>query len=599
MRASYMPIGGIMDKNRDLWRLLRLFAPYRWWMLGGALLSLLTMLSNFGLMTLSGWFLASAALAGLGGWATLNQYNFFLPAAGVRGFATTRVISRWVERIVTHEATFRLLAKLRVWFYTRLEPLAPAGLQGYRSGDILSRIVADIDTLNNFYLRVFTPFLVAGIATLLMAGFFALYAWSVGLALLILLALTGLLLPLLSERLGAHSSREITQIQAEMRVQIVDTLQGMGEILTANAAGRVQERFLSENGALLERQRRLAGVAGIGTAGMSFMANLTLWIILLLAIPMVARHSLPPAELPMFALGTMAAFEAVLALPLAFQFLGQTREAARRIFEIADRQPLFADAETPVSEPQRFDIQLQGVHLRYPDARQDALAGLDLTVRQGERVAILGATGAGKSSIANLLLRFYDYQTGSAQLGGRELREYPGDQLRQYFAVLSQRSHLFHSTIRDNLLLAKGDAEEDELWAALRQAQLADFVEGLPHGLDNIVGEGGVNLSGGQARRIAIARAVLKDSPILLLDEPSEGLDAITEAKFLQDLRGLMQDRTVIYITHRLLGLEDMDRIYVLAAGRVQEEGSYAELVARPDSLLHRFAQFGGTLFDA
>ncbi len=588
-----------MANNRDLWRLLRLFAPYRWWMLGGALLSLLTILANFGLMTLSGWFLASAALAGLGGWATLNQYNFFLPAAGVRAFATTRVISRWLERIVTHEATFRLLSRLRVWFYTRIEPLAPAGLQGYRSGDILSRLVADIDTLNNFYLRVFTPFLVAGLATLLMAGFFALYAWSVGLALFVLLALTGLLLPLLSERLGAGSSREVTRLQAEMRTQVIDALQGMGEILTANAAERVQGRFLQENAALLERQRRLAGVAGIGTAGMSFMANLTLWVILLLAIPLVARHTLPHAELPMFALGTMAAFEAVLALPLAFQFLGQTREAARRIFEVADTPPAFHEAVDAVPAPEHFDIEIQGLHLRYPTAREDALRGLDLRIGQGQRVAILGATGAGKSSIANLLLRFYDYQSGSARLGGRELRDYPGDQLRQYFALLSQRSHLFHSTIRDNLLLAKGDAEEEELWAALRQAQLADFVEGLPQGLDNIIGEGGVNLSGGQARRIAIARAVLKDSPILILDEPSEGLDAVTEAKFLQDLRALMQGRTVIYITHRLLGLEDMDRIYVLADGQVRESGAYADLVARGDSLLHRFAQFGGTLFDA
>ncbi|WP_308388833.1 thiol reductant ABC exporter subunit CydC [Acidithiobacillus sp. AMEEHan] len=588
-----------MANNRDLWRLLRLFAPYRWWMLGGALLSLLTILANFGLMTLSGWFLASAALAGLGGWATLNQYNFFLPAAGVRAFATTRVLSRWLERIVTHEATFRLLSRLRVWFYTRIEPLAPAGLQGYRSGDLLSRLVADIDTLNNFYLRVFTPFLVAGLATLLMAGFFALYAWSIGLALLVLLALTGLLLPLLSERLGARSSAEITRIQAEMRTQIVDALQGMGEILTANAAGRVQEQLLQENAALLARQRRLAGVAGIGTAGMSFMANLTLWVILLLAIPLVARHSLPPAELPMFALGTMAAFEAVLALPLAFQFLGQTQAAARRIFEIADQEPLFPDAPLPLPEPSTFDIEINELYLRYPEARGDALRGLNLQVRQGERIAILGATGAGKSSIANLLLRFYDYQAGSARLGGRELRDYPGDQLRQYFALLSQRSHLFHSTIRDNLLLAKGDAEEDELWAALRQAQLAEFVEGLPQGLDNIVGEGGVNLSGGQARRIAIARTVLKNSPILILDEPSEGLDALTEAKFLQDLRSLMKGRTVIYITHRLLGLEDMDRIYVMAEGRIQESGSYAELLARPDSLLHRFAQFGGTLISS
>ncbi|MGC8467851.1 MAG: thiol reductant ABC exporter subunit CydC [Acidithiobacillus sp.] len=576
---------------RDLWRLLKLFAPYRWWMLGGALLALLTMLSNFGLMTLSGWFLASAALAGLGGYATLNLYNFFLPAAGVRGFATIRVLSRWLERIVTHEATFRLLAQLRTWFYARLEPLAPAGLQGLRSGDLLARLVADIDTLNNFYLRVFTPFLVAGLATLVMAGFFALYAWQLGLVLLLFLVISGLALPLLSERLGARAGAEMTQIQAEMRVQIVDTLQGMGELLVANAGPRLQRELAEKNAQLIARQGRLAGVAGIGSAGMSLMGNLALWVILLLGIPLV-RHGIGRAELPMFALGTMAAFEAIAALPLAFQFLGQTRAAARRIFAVADLPAPFADAAGPAPQPKGLDLAMVDVHLRYPGARSDALRGLTLSVPEGSRTAILGATGAGKSSIVNLLLRFYDYQAGSARLGGCELRDFPADDLRQYFAVVSQRSYLFHSTIRDNLLLAKGDADEEALWAALAAAQLDEFVRSLPQGLDNIVGEGGINLSGGQARRMAIARAFLKDSPILLLDEPTEGLDAITEAHFLAALKALMKGRSVVYITHRLLGLEDMDQILILDGGQVVESGTYAELIARPDGRLRHFASF-------
>ncbi|MCY0872390.1 MAG: thiol reductant ABC exporter subunit CydC [Acidithiobacillus caldus] len=576
---------------RDLWRLLKLFAPYRWWMLGGALLALLTMLSNFGLMTLSGWFLASAALAGLGGYATLNLYNFFLPAAGVRGFATIRVLSRWLERIVTHEATFRLLAQLRTWFYTRLEPLAPAGLRGLRSGDLLARLVADIDTLNNFYLRVFTPFLVAGLASLIMAAFFALYAWQLGLALLLFLLVSGLGLPVLSERLGARAGAEMTQIQAEMRVQIVDTLQGMGELLVANAGPRLQGELAEKNAQIIARQGHLAGVAGIGSAGMSFMGNLALWVILLLGIPLV-QHGIGRAMLPMFALGTMAAFEAIVALPLAFQFLGQTRAAARRIFAVADLPAPFPDVAGPAPQPAGLDLEMRDLRLRYPDAQTDALRGLSLRVPEGSRTAILGATGAGKSSIVNLLLRFYDYQGGSARLGGVELRDFPADDLRRYFAVVSQRSYLFHSTIRDNLLLAKGDADEEELWAALAAAQLDEFVRSLPQGLDNIVGEGGVNLSGGQARRVAIARAFLKDSPILLLDEHTEGLDAITEAHFLDALKALMKGLTVIYITHRLLGLNDMDQILILDGGQVVEAGTYAELIARPDGRLRHFASF-------
>ncbi len=575
----------------DLFRLLKLFAPYKLWMLAGALLALLTILSNFGLLALSGWFLASAAFAGLGGYATLNLYNFFLPAAGVRAFATTRVISRWLERVVTHEATFRLLSQLRSWFYSRLEPLAPAGLQGYRSGDILSRLVADIDTLNNFYLRVFTPFLVAGLATMLMSGFFAFFAWRLAVALFLFLAVSGLILPLLADRLGARSGAEMTNLQSEYRVQIVDGMQGMGELLTYGAGPEILRRTGSLNAALLQRQAKMAQISGLGTAGMGFMGNLAVWVILILAIPLIRSGHLGPSDLPMLALGAMGSFEAIAALPLAFQFLGQTRQAARRIFSIADAPLPFADVSSPVPLLAKQDLLLQDLHLRYPEANKDALAGVNLHIVAGSRVAILGATGAGKSSIANLLLRFYDYQSGSAQFGGHELKQFPADSLREYFAVVSQRSYLFHTTIRDNLLVAKGDAEEEELWNALAAAQLAEFVRSQPDGLDTIVGEGGLKLSGGQGRRVAIARAILKNAPWLVLDEPTEGLDPLTEMEFLRDLQPLMQGRTVLYITHRLPGLEQMDQIHVMDAGRIVESGTFQELLAK-GGLMSHFATF-------
>lgn len=577
----------------ELWRLLKLFAPYRGWILSGALLALLTILSNFGLLALSGWFLASAAVAGLGGIATQNLFNFFTPAAGVRAFATVRVVSRYLERIVTHEATFRLLSRLRSWFYARLEPLAPAGLQGYRAGDILSRIVADIDTLNNFYLRVFTPFLVAGLATLIMAGFFALFSWTLGVTLLFFLAVAGLALPLLTERLGAKLGREMANINADLRVQLVDGMQGMGEILTYNAGAAVRAHAAALNDQLIQRQGRMSVITGWGSAGMGLLTNLGMWCIVILAIPLVLHGHLSGPELPMLALGSLAAFEAIAALPLAFQFLGQTREAARRIFEVADQPLPFADALGPAPQPRRLDLRLTDVHLRYTDSARPALDGVDLEVAQGSRVAVLGVTGAGKSSLVNLLLRFYDYQEGRVQFGGHELRDYPGDELRRYFAVVSQRSYLFHSTVRDNLLVAKGDATEEELWGALALAQLDEFVRAQPAGLDTIVGEGGVKLSGGQGRRVAIARAILKNAPWLILDEPTEGLDPVTEMEFLRDLQAVMAGRTVLYITHRLIGLEAMDRIYVLEDGRVLESGDYATLLRRGGQFT-RFATFRG-----
>jgi ATP-binding cassette subfamily C protein CydC len=554
---------------RDLIRLLRLFAAERGWMLGGVALASLTVLANFGLMALSGWFLAAAAVTGLAGFAAQNAFNFFSPAAGVRFFATVRVASRYVERLVTHDATFRLLAQLRVWFYTRLEPLAPAVLQGYRASDLLSRIVADIDTLNMFYLRVFLPFAVACGAGLAMVAFFGVFSVPAALVLLAGLVLTGGALPWLTQRRGAAAGAEITRLNADLRAEMVDAVQGMGELLSYNAAPALQARVAGLNGRLIGRQAEMAGITGLGSAAAGLLTNFTLLVVVVAVIPAVRAGGLGAPELPMLALGTMAAFEAVAPLPVAFQFLGQIRAAAARIFQIADQKSAIVAPSHPSPRPEGFDLDLRGVCLRYSADAPWALNGLDLHIKQGSHVAILGATGAGKTSLINLLLRFHEYQAGSAKFGGVELRDFHAEDLTGYFSVVSQRSYLFHTTIRDNLLIAKGEAAEEDLWHALEVAQLASFVRGLPLGLDTIVGEAGVRLSGGQARRVAIARAVLKDTPWLILDEPTEGLDTVTEQALLRDLRPVMAGKTVLYITHRRAGLAAMNRVCTLDGGRI------------------------------
>ncbi len=554
---------------RDLIRLLRLFDGYRGWMLGGVALACLTVLANFGLMALSGWFLAAAALTGLAGFAAQNAFNFFSPAAGVRFFATVRVASRYVERLVTHDATFRLLAQLRVWFYTKLEPLAPAVLQGYRASDLLSRIVADIDTLNMFYLRVFVPFAVACGAGLVMVVFFGVFSWPAALVLLAGLALTGGALPWLTQKRGAAAGGEITWLNADLRAEMVDAVQGMGELLSYNAAPALQGRVAGLNARLAGRQAEMARITGLGSAAAGLLTNFTLLLVVAAVIPAVSAGQLAAPQLPMLALGTMAAFEAVAPLPVAFQFLGQIRAAAARIFQIADQKPVIVPPAHPSPRPEGFDLDLRGVCLRYAGDAPWALKGLDLHISQGSHVAIMGATGAGKTSLINLLLRFHEYQAGSAKFGGVELRDFHAEDLAGYFSVVSQRSYLFHTTIRDNLLIAKGEAVENELWRALEVAQLAGFVRGLPLGLDTIVGEAGVRLSGGQARRVAIARAVLKDTPWLILDEPTEGLDTLTEQALLRDLGPVMAGKTVLYITHRRAGLAVMDAVYTLTGGGV------------------------------
>ncbi|OYV25749.1 MAG: thiol reductant ABC exporter subunit CydC, partial [Acidocella sp. 20-63-7] len=433
---------------RDLIRLLRLFAPYRNWMWGGIALSTLTIIANFSLMTLSGWFLTACAVAGVSSYAVQNKFNFFTPAASVRFFATLRVGSRYAERLVTHDATFRLLAALRVWFYTRLEPLAPAALQNIRAADLLSRIVADIDTLNLFYLRVFTPFIVAGISGLLMVLFFGCFSWTAAGVLALGLVLTGLALPLLTLTLGSASSAEVTTLNAALRAEMVDAIQGMGELLSYNAAPALQERADALQERLIARQAGLSVLTGFSSAASGLLGNLTLLGVTIAAMTRVAAGTLAVPDLPMLALGSMAAFEAVIPLPLAFQYLGQMRLAAARIFQLADQEPAITPPATPSPRPGNFDLDLRDVCLRYVDGADWALENLDLHIPQGSRVAIMGRTGAGKTSLINLLLRFNEYQSGTARFGGYDLRDYRGEDMAAYITVVSQRSYLFHTTVR-------------------------------------------------------------------------------------------------------------------------------------------------------
>lgn len=551
----------------DIWRLIRLTAPRKGWMLAGLGLATLTLLANFGLLALSGWFLAATAIAGLAGFAAQNAFNFFTPSAMVRFFATLRVASRYAERLVTHEATFRLLADLRVWFYTRLEPLAPAALQGQRSADLLGRIVSDIDTLNLFYLRVFVPVLTALAAALLMAAFFAFFSWPAALALILGLGLNGALAPVLTARLGAGPGAAITRLNAGLRAEYVEALQGMGELLVSGAAPAMQARAAALNEELAAAQARLGGVAALGASLSGLAANATLLAVLVFGARRFEAGGLGAAQVPMLLLGAMAAFEATAPLPGALNYLGQIKTAARRIFALADQMPPISPPATAAPALQRYDLELAGVDLAYDGGRK-VLDGFSLSLPHGRHVGIVGVSGSGKSTLINLLLRFHEYQAGTARFGGVDLRAFSSAQMARHATIISQRSHLFHTSIRDNLLLANGAADEAALWHALEVAQLAGFVRGLAQGLDHLVGEGGASLSGGQARRIALARAVLKPAPLLILDEPTEGLDVETERAFLADLAPLLAGRSVLYITHRPAGLALMDEVYELRDGK-------------------------------
>lgn len=562
----------------DLIRLLRLCAPYRLWMVGGIGFGLVTLLANFGLLALSGWFLTSAGLVGLAGFAAQNAFNFFTPAAGVRFFATLRVGARYAGRLVDHEATFRLLSGLRTAVFAALEPLAPAALATDRGGDLLARLVADVDRLGDFFLRVISPAVVALIGTLTMALVFAAFTSLASAALLLGLVLAGLVLPLVSRSLGEMPSRDSVALQTAMRADLVDSVQGMAELLTYNAAPSMLARVDQASAALIARQGRLAVVGGFGVGASQLIANLTMAAMLLIGGRLVLAHRLAGPDLTLLALGTMAAFEAVAPLPATFQLLGSMMESARRVFEIIDRPIPVIDPEASPKRPPSLALRLDGVRLRYPGAACWALDGIDLAIDPGEHVTILGRSGAGKTSLVNLLLRLAEYQDGSATIGGVELSAIRGDDVRSLFTLVTQRTRIFAGSLRDNLLIAHPDANDALLWQALETAHLADFARAQPDGLDALVGESGATLSGGEARRLALARAALRRSPFLILDEPTEGLDPLTEAAFRKSLALIAAGRTFVTITHRLDGIDTNDRVVVLEAGRVIEDDRFASL---------------------
>lgn len=532
---------------KQMLRLLALYRPYYGWMALGVLLSLLTVLANLTLMAISGWFITSMALAGAAG----VSMNYFTPAALIRGSAIVRTGGRYLERLITHEATLRQLASLRSWFYQRIEPLAPAGLQMHHGGDLLSRIRADIDTLDNLYLRLLVPGITALLATLLITLYLTTYDSGLALILLSTMALAGIALPLLAMRLGRQPGERKVSLLAQQRSMLVDGTQGLAELLVYGAQAEYLDRLNANSRELATEQARLSGSAGISQAGLLLAANLALWLVLWQTIPMVEQGVLAKADLAMLALFSLAAFESVMPLPAALQAYGETRAAALRLLEIADSEVPISEPTTPTPLPQHFDIRFEQVTFRYPGGSQDALQQLDLQLDQGQRLTVQGPSGAGKSTLWQLLVHFQVPTQGTISVGGIPLEQLGGDQIRRLIAVVPQQTHLFSGTIRDNLVLGNPDADDKALADACEIAQIQGFIESLPDTYDTWIGEAGATLSGGQARRIAIARALLKDSPVLVLDEPTEGLDATSARKLLDALDEATAGKTVIMITHR------------------------------------------------
>ncbi|QFR34423.1 thiol reductant ABC exporter subunit CydC [Ancylobacter sp. TS-1] len=549
---------------RVLRRLLGLARPYRCWTLAAGATACVTVLASIGLMTVAGWFIASMALAGV----TTGMMNYFLPAAAIRLFAILRTGGRYVERLVSHEATFRILAGLRLWLFRRLEPLAPGQLEDRRGADLASGLQTDVETLQHAYLRLGAPLAVALVCGAAVVALLALLHPPTALAVALLLLCAGLVVPLLARRAARAPGEATVRLRAELRVAVVDALQGATDLRAGGAVGRQLATIDALGGEMVEAQRDAATFGALADAAVAFCAGLALCAAVLLSAASVAAGQLAPAMVPALALAALASFEIVAPLPGAMQRWGEVMAAARRIFTLADTEPAIVAGPDPSPEPRDAGLVLSGVRLRYAEGAPPALDGLDLAVPDGGRLALLGPSGAGKSSIARLLLRFRDYE-GEIRFGGNVLRRYRPEDLRRLVGVAAQDTQLFNGSIRDNLLMAAPQADDAAMHGALATAQLDAFVRDLPGGLDSWIGEGGARLSAGQARRLVLARTLLRAPALLILDEPTENLDPATARAVMEAVLAATAGRTVILITHDPAMAALMETVVRIEAGRV------------------------------
>jgi ATP-binding cassette subfamily C protein CydCD len=547
------------------------------------LLSTLAIGSTVALMGSSAWLISMAALhpsiAILG-----------VAIVGVRFFGISRGVFRYLERLVSHNVTFRLLARLRVWFYEKLEPLAPARLMQYRAGDILTRIISDVNILENFYVRVVAP---PATAVLIGAGvslFFASYEPVLAPTLIGFFIILGLILPLLAQVSSRQVGVALLVERGTLNSQIVDGIQGLADIVAFGRAPDRAQQIAATGRRYAAIQKKLSYMSGLYSSLTIILTNLAMWAIVLLTIPQVATGQIQGVMLGALALITLACFEAFNPLPLAAQTWKIARAAASRLFEIVDTNPEVEDyisSSEHASPVLNMGLRVSNLSFTYPSQTIPTLRNINFSLPAGHRLAIVGPSGAGKSTLANLLVRFWDYKSGEIHLGAESLKSYPQELIRGWIGVITQNNYFFNTTIRENLRLAKSNASVEEIRNAAQCAQINDFIEALPRGYETNIDEQGLRLSGGERQRLAIARLLLKDTPILILDEPTANLDPMTERQVLDTLFVVLRGKTMILITHRLVGLENMDEILVMDCGQIVERGTHAKLLAQ-DDLYHR-----------
>ena len=564
-------------------RLIILFKPQLPLMLLGAFLSVITVLANISLLAVSGWFITLMAIAGTTG----ITVNYFTPAAIIRFLAIVRTAGRYAERMLTHRATFNALAHLRHYFYQQLEPLLPYYQLDLRSGDLLARLQQDIDNLDNFYLRVLLPIVVALISVPIVCYALAIFSQTIALLMLSTLLIVAIVLPVISYLVSTELAKEKTHLEGHLTTELVNGIGAIKTLLVYQVGISYQRSIANITRKYYAVRYRLVKINAGLNAITFLLINLSALACLFILLPQLSSGEVDSKSLVAVILLVLVSFETVSNMPLALQLLPQSLASAARLFAIIDKEK---PIDIGVEAITRSDIHFNNLTFSYPEQKNKSLIDINLSISAGEKIAIIGASGAGKSTLVNLLMGFWptgkavsetnQYNNGLITIGERDLSLIKRESLREHIALMSQQGHIFDASIADNLRLANDKATFEEMREVCQLVNLLDFIDSLPNGLDTWLGSTGTGLSGGQAQRLQIAQLLLRSASVLILDEPTKGLERRNEELVMSNILAHVKKnkQSLLVITHKPLMLDKMDKIIVMEHGKITAQGSHQQL---------------------
>lgn len=569
---------------KTFFKILLLGTQYKYWMILAALMGFFTVGSGIGLMMTSSFIIASAAIQ-------TPIYQLQVAIVGVRFFGISRGVFRYLERYIYHEVTFKLLAKFRVWFFKSLEPLIPSKKKDLTSGDLLSRSIEDIESLEHIFVRVISPPFVFVAVTILMFTLLNLFNVKYAVIFITTFVLSAIGIPALTYFLSHKLGGQIIKLKSHLKIIAVDSVQGLPELIVYGQIQKWKNIFTEIEDELLQSERKMNLIQSLHEVLTGLAMNITVAIMLYAAIPDVTNKLLNGVYLSVITIGIMASFEIVFQIPLAFQYLTKSVEAGKRLLEITEsnqmnflshipnlenHQITYREIET--KQLKKYNLRVCDVIFSY-DGHKKALDKISFEVKEREKIAIVGASGSGKSALVNVICKLWNYDYGEILIGDINYKYISPEKVREIISVVPQNVHLFTGTILENLLISNENASEYEINEALKKSELYEFVQNLPEKLNTHIGELGKKLSGGEVKRLGIARAILRNSPIIIFDEVTSHLDSVTEKNILNMIEQISKEKSILFITHRLNQMEMFDEILIMLNGKIIERGTHKALI--------------------